>query len=46
MKKNQAPYNGTSGWIINVGVKGLNITSNGLVYLTNTFMKKNSESSL
>jgi len=30
---------------MNEGVMGLNILINGLVNLTNTFMKKNSESS-
>ena len=46
MKKNHATYNGTNGWIIKDGVTGLNIAINGLVNLTNTFIKKNSESSL
>ena len=45
MKKNQATYSGTKGWIMNEGVKGLKMVSNGLVNLTNTFIKKNSESS-
>ena len=40
MKKNQATYNGTSGWIINDGVKGLNIFNKGLVNLTKTLIKK------
>ena len=46
MKKNQATYNGTNGPMIKDGVIGLKIFSKGLVYLTNIFMKKNSESSL
>ena len=41
MKKNQATYSGTKGWIMNEGVKGLKMVSNGLVNLTNTFIKKN-----
>ena len=41
MKKNQAMYKGTSGWIINEGVIGLKIVTNGFVNLTNTFIKKN-----
>ena len=41
MKKNHATYNGTSGWIINEGVKGLKIFINGLVNLTKTLIKKN-----
>ncbi len=46
MKKNQATYNGTKGPIINEGVIGLNKTIKGFVNLTNTFIKKNCESSL
>jgi len=46
MKKNQATYKGTSGWMINAGVKGLNIFNNGLVNFTKAFIKKNWESSL
>ena len=45
MKKNQATYKGTKGPIINEGVIGLNKTIKGFVNLTNTFMKKNCESS-
>jgi hypothetical protein len=41
MKKNQATYNGTNGWIMNLGVKDLKIYNNGLVNLTNTLIKKN-----
>ena len=40
-----ATYKGTNGWIMNEGVMGLNMLINGLVNLTNTFIKKNSESS-
>ena len=36
---------GTSGAIMKDGVMGLNIFIKGLVYLTNIFIKKNSESS-
>tara|TARA_B100001121_G_scaffold165983_1_gene145078 strand:- start:114 stop:311 length:198 start_codon:yes stop_codon:yes gene_type:complete len=46
MKKNHATYSGTSGPIINEGVIGLNTFINGLVNFTNTFIKKNCESSL
>jgi hypothetical protein len=41
MKKNQATYNGTKGWIINEGVIGLKRRINGLVNFTNILIKKN-----
>ena len=45
MKKNQATYKGTIGFIINDGVIGLNKFIKGSVNLTKIFMKINSESS-
>ena len=46
MKKNQATYNGTSGWTIKEGVRGLNIFNSGFVKFTKALIKKNWESSL
>ena len=46
MKKNQATYIGIKGPMIKEGVIGLNNLIIGFVYLTNTFIKKKSESSL
>ena len=46
MKKNQATYKGTMGPIMKDGVIGLNKVIKGFVNFTNTFIKKNWESSL
>ena len=45
MKKNQATYKGTIGPIMKDGVIGLKKVIKGFVNFTNTFIKKNWESS-